>query len=69
MKAAELRELTDEEIKVKLEEMRKDNLNIRFQMTTQQAENPARVRFLKRDIARLLTIVNERKNAKDGSRS
>ena len=64
MKAAELRELTDEELSLKLEELRKENMNNRFQLTTQQLESSAKVRFVRRDIARILTTINQRKKTK-----
>jgi len=63
MKAAEFRELTDEELSLKLDELRKENMNNRFQLTTQQLENPAKVRFVRRDIARILTTMNQRKKS------
>ena len=69
MKAAELRELTDEELNLKLEELRKENLNNRFQLTTQQLENKAVVRSVRRDIARILTTMNQRKKSKDVQKS
>jgi len=69
MKAAELRELTDEELDLKLEELRKENLNNRFQLTTQQVENLAKVRTVRRDIARVLTTINQRKKTKDVQKS
>ena len=69
MKAAELRELTDEELSVKLEELRKENMNNRFQLTTQQLESSAKVRFVRRDIARILTTMTQRKQAKDVQQS
>ena len=69
MKAAEFRELTNEELNLKLEELRKENLNNRFQLTTQQLENHATVRFVRRDIARILTTMNQRKKSKDDQES
>ena len=69
MKAAELRELTDEELSLKLEELRKENMNNRFQLTTQQLESSAKVRFVRRDIARILTTINQRKKTKDVQKS
>ena len=69
MKAAELRELTDEELNLKLEELRKENMNNRFQLTTQQLESSAKVRFVRRDIARILTTMTQRKQAKDVQQS
>jgi large subunit ribosomal protein L29 len=65
MKAAELRELTAEELTLKLEELRRENLNNRFQLTTQQLESNAKVRSVRRDIARIMTVMNQRKQAKD----
>ncbi len=69
MKAAELRELTDEELNLKLEELRKENMNNRFQLTTQQLESSAKVRFVRRDIARILTTMTQRRQAKDAEKS
>lgn len=69
MKAAELRELTDEELNLKLEELRKENMNNRFQLTTQQLESSAKIRFVRRDIARILTTMTQRRQAKDAEKS
>lgn len=65
MKAAELRELTVEELTLKLEELRRENLNNRFQLTTQQLESNAKVRSVRRDIARIMTVMNQKEQAKD----
>lgn len=64
MKASEIRELTDEEMELKLDELRRDYLNVRFQLTTMQLENKSQVRKVKRDIARIHTIKTEREKAK-----
>ncbi len=61
MKASEIRELTGEELAVKIEDLRKEHLNLRFQLTTQQLENKAQVRHVRRDIARIHTIMAEKK--------
>ena len=55
MKAKEVRELSDEQLAQKLEEGRAELFNLRFQMATSQLDNTARVRTVKRDIARILT--------------
>lgn len=60
MKPRELRELSDEELAKKLEEGREDLFNLRFQDATGALENPARLGQTRREIARILTIQNER---------
>ena len=60
MKARQLRDLTDEELEHKLAETRQEVFNLRFQGATGALENSARVRLAKREIARILTVRNER---------
>ena len=60
MKAKELRELTVEELDKKVEELKQELFNLRFQMATGQLDNPMRIRQVKRDIARAKTIIRER---------
>ena len=55
MKAAELRELSTADLNVKLEEARSELFNLRFQMATSQLDNTARLKTVKKDIARILT--------------
>ena len=55
MKPAEIRELSDEAIAAKVKECRAELFNLRFQMATSQLDNTARVKTVKKDIARLLT--------------
>ncbi|MDY2626478.1 MAG: 50S ribosomal protein L29 [Coriobacteriales bacterium] len=55
MKPQEIRELSAEELDKKLSESREELFNLRFQMATSQLDNTARVRIVKKDIARLLT--------------
>ena len=57
---SELRELSDEELGHRLSERRKELFNLRFQSVTGALENSARLRLTKREIARILTVVNER---------
>ena len=55
MKYKDIQELTDEELAKKVEEGRAELFNLRFQMATSQLDNTARVKNVKKDIARLLT--------------
>jgi large subunit ribosomal protein L29 len=55
MKAAEIRELTDEELARTVEEHRREALNLRLQAQTGQLENTARIRVVRRELARLET--------------
>ena len=60
MKAEELRQLTDEELKDKGEEFRKELFNLKFQLATAQIENPMLIRKVKKDIARVETVLRQR---------
>jgi large subunit ribosomal protein L29 len=60
LRARELRELTDEELEHKLAETRQELFNLRFQGATGALENTARLKLAKREIARILTIRNDR---------
>ena len=60
MKYSEIAELTDEELAKKLEEGRAELFNLRFQMATSQLDNTARVKQVKKNIARILTEVRAR---------
>ncbi len=62
MKASEIRAMTKEELDVKLAELKKELFNLRFQHAINQLENPHRIEDVKRDIARVMTILHE-KNA------
>ena len=57
---SELRELTDDELEHRLAERRHELFNLRFQSVTGALENPARLKLARREIARILTVVNER---------
>jgi len=59
MKAAEIRDMTLEEMRRKAEELRQELFNLRFQHESGQLENPQRVKQAKRDIARILTVIRE----------
>ena len=62
MRARDLRDLTDDELERKLAETRQELFNLRFQSATGALENSARLRLAKREIARILTVQNERSN-------
>lgn len=68
MKPAELRELSDGELAEKLQELQRELLNLRFQLSTGQLDNPMRVRGVRKDIARVKTIQRERQLGR-GSKS
>jgi large subunit ribosomal protein L29 len=58
--ASELRELTDDELVLRLRESKEELFNLRFQMATGQLDNNRRLRTVKHDIARIYTILHER---------
>lgn len=60
MKPSELRALTIEELKQKEQDLRRELFNLRFQLATGEIENPMRIRTLRKDIARVLTIMTEK---------
>ena len=60
MNAAELRGKTPDELRKELESLKKEAFNLRFQAATGQLENTARMRTVKRDAARVKTILNEK---------
>ncbi|MBS5451294.1 MAG: 50S ribosomal protein L29 [Coriobacteriia bacterium] len=63
MKPAEIRELNDQELQSKLKECRAELFNLRFQMATGQLDNTARVKLVKKDVARILTEIRAREIA------
>jgi len=59
MKAAQLRDLSAKELDTKLAELKKDLFNLRMQHATNQLENPIRIADVRRDIARVKTLLRE----------
>jgi large subunit ribosomal protein L29 len=59
-KAAELRELPDEELYVRIEGAKEELFNLRFQLATGQLDNSSRLKQLRHDVARMLTVLRER---------
>ncbi|MCI7620002.1 MAG: 50S ribosomal protein L29 [Anaerovoracaceae bacterium] len=64
MELKKMRELTEVELNTELDKMKKELFNLRFQHVTGQLENPVKMRELKRDIARVKTIIREKELAK-----
>ena len=60
MKVSELREMNVDDVKNKLEEFHEESFNLRFQQATGAMESTARMRGVKRDVARVNTILNEK---------
>ena len=60
MKASELRELSSEELQIKLKDLKQELFNLRFQLAVNQLENPMRISAVKKDIARVSTILRQR---------
>ena len=63
MKASDLRMKTPDELVDELESLKKEQFNLRFQQATGQMENSARMRQVRRDIARIQTIAAEKRTA------
>lgn len=63
MKVNKLRDLTVEELERKVDNLKEELFNLRFQMATGQLENPMRIKEVKKDIARAKTILREREIA------
>jgi large subunit ribosomal protein L29 len=65
MKAQELREKTPDQLREQLASLKKESFNLRFQQATGQLENTARMRTVKRDTARVLTILNQQADSEE----
>ena len=59
MKAQEVRELTEKERLEKADDLSQEYFNLKFQLATGKIENPGRLKYIRRDIARLKTILGE----------
>jgi large subunit ribosomal protein L29 len=67
MKIDETREMTIDELMDELLELKEERFNLRFQVATNQLDNTARLKELKRDIARILTVLREREMAEESA--
>ncbi|CAN5825054.1 50S ribosomal protein L29 [soil metagenome] len=65
MKVADVRELTTEEIHARIEQLQEELFRLRFRAATMELENPMLLRTLRRDVARLKTVVHERQLAEE----
>jgi large subunit ribosomal protein L29 len=63
LKAASFRELTADEIRGRVAELREDLFNLRFRNTMKQLDNPLKIRESRREMARLLTVLKEKERA------
>lgn len=68
MKPADIRELTTDEITQRIEQLQEEMFRLRFRSATMELENPMLLRNIRRDIARLNTILRERQMAGEGAR-
>jgi large subunit ribosomal protein L29 len=59
----EIRELSSEELQVRLRDLKQEGLNLRLQQATGQLENSARLRLVRREAARVMTVLNERRQS------
>lgn len=62
IKISEIRELSSEELQVRLRDLKQEGLNLRLQQSTGQLENSARLRLVRRESARVMTVLSERRN-------
>lgn len=59
MKASEIRELTKDELAAKLKDLQAELFNLRFQLAINQLDNPMRITAVKKDIARVKTVIRQ----------
>ena len=67
MKGTEIRDLDTDEIRARLEELQLEQFRLRFRAATAQLDNPMRVQHVRRDIARMKTILRERELSAEGT--
>ncbi|NMB42202.1 MAG: 50S ribosomal protein L29 [Firmicutes bacterium] len=66
MKASEIRELSDKELRDRIQELKEELFNLRFQIVTGHLENNMRLKKVRRSIARIKTVLRERELAEAG---
>ena len=69
MKASQIRELSAAEIVTRIAELERERFNLKFRGATQTLDDPLRLRVIRRDIARLKTVLREQATAKAGAAS
>jgi large subunit ribosomal protein L29 len=65
MRSAEIRELPDDDLLARLEANKEELFNLRFQMATGQLDNPMRIKQVRHDIARILTVLRGRQSEEE----
>lgn len=68
MNAVDARELTTEELNSRIEQLQEELFRLRFRRATMELENPMLLRTIKRDIARLKTVLREQELSSEGAR-
>lgn len=63
MKASEFKDLSLEELRKRLSDEQESLANLRFQLATSQLESPIKVRTVRRDIAKIMTVIRQRERA------
>ena len=63
MQASEIREMSDGDIRARVAELEEERFRLKFRSATETLENPLRLRFIRKDIARLKTVLRERELA------
>ena len=66
MKADEIRNLSDADVRARVQELEEERFRLRFRAATETLEQPLRLRTIRRDIARLLTVLRERQLGAEG---
>ena len=67
IKASEIRQLTAEELNTKLNDLKAELFNLRFQLAINQLENPMRISAVKKDIARVKTVIRANELSKENA--
>jgi large subunit ribosomal protein L29 len=67
MKAADIRDLTTDEITARIDQLQEELFRLRFRSATMELENPMLLRTLRRDVARLQTVLRERQLTEEGA--
>ncbi len=68
MKPADVREMTSDEVAARIEQLQEELFRLRFRRATMELENPMLLRTIRRDIARLKTVLRERELSSEGAR-
>ncbi len=66
MRAEEVRDMTTDDIKARVAELEEERFRLRFRSATEPLENPLRLRTIRKDIARLKTVLSDRERTQNG---